>query len=245
MRFRESEQKTTALTPHKSREKSTLDHQKTFIMSNILDLLNSDLGKNLIQGVASKTGQSPDKTSNLLSQAMPLILGAMQRNAANPQGAQSLNKALENPKHAQGSVMDMLGSPQTSSDNDALLKDGSGILSHVLGGKQPQVEQALSKTSGLDAGTVSDILKMAAPVIMGLLSKEKQSAQVDANNIGDLLGSLLGQSGGGKSQSFINSILDANNDGNVMDDIAGMVMGNSSQKKGGLGGLLGGLFGKK
>ncbi len=214
-------------------------------MSSIQDLLNSDLGKNLIQGAAAKTGQSPDKTGDLLAKAMPLILGAMQRNAANPQGAQSLNKALENPKHAQGSVMAMLGSPQTSSDNDALLKEGAGILNHVLGGKQPQVAQALSNTSGVDAGVVSDILKMAAPVIMGLLSKEKRSGQVDTNNVGDLVGSLLGQAGSGKGMAFLTSILDANKDGNVMDDIAGMVMGKSSQKKGGLGGLLGGLFGKK
>ena len=33
-------------------------------MSGILDLLNSDLGKTIISGVAGQSGQSTDKTSS-------------------------------------------------------------------------------------------------------------------------------------------------------------------------------------
>lgn len=213
-------------------------------MSSILDLLNSDLGKSLIQGAAAKTGQSPDKTSNLLSQAMPVLLGAMQRNAATPQGAASLNKALEDPRHAGGGIMDMLGGQLGGADSSSLVNEGSGILGHVLGAKQPQVENALSQKSGIDSDSVGQILKMAAPVVMGMLSKQKQESNVDQNGIGSLLGGLLGGgASSGGDQSFLASILDQNNDGSIIDDVAGMVMG--GQKKGGLGGLLGGLFGKK
>lgn len=213
-------------------------------MSSILDLLNSDLGKSLIQGAAAKTGQSPDKTSNLLSQAMPVLLGAMQRNAATPQGAASLNKALEDPRHAGGGIMDMLGGLLGGADSSSLVNEGSGILGHVLGAKQPQVENALSQKSGIDSDSVGQILKMAAPVVMGMLSKQKQESNVDQNGIGSLLGGLLGGgASSGGDQSFLASILDQNNDGSIIDDVAGMVMG--GQKKGGLGGLLGGLFGKK
>ena len=42
---------------------------------------------------------------------------------------------------------------------------------------------------------------------------------------------------------MIESFLDADGDGSILDDVAGMVLSGSS-KKGGLGGLLGGLFGK-
>ena len=212
-------------------------------MSSILDLLNSDLGKSLINGAAAQTGQSTEKTSNVLSQAMPLILGAMQRNAATPQGAQSLNKALEDPRHTGGGMVDLLGSLMGGGDSSSLLNEGAGILGHVLGGKQPQVENALSKTSGMDTESIAQILKIAAPIVMGMLSKQKQVTNTDQNGIGGLLGNVLGQGGGG-NQSFLESILDANNDGSIMDDVAGMVMG-GSKKKGGLGGLLGGLFGGK
>ncbi|MDP5101522.1 MAG: DUF937 domain-containing protein, partial [Nonlabens sp.] len=134
-------------------------------MSSILDLLNSDLGKSLIQGAAAKTGQSPDKTANVLTQAMPLILGAMQRNASTPQGAQSLNMALEDPRHTSGGMMDLIGGLLGGGDSSTLVNEGAGILGHVLGGKQPQVENALSKTSGMDMESVGQILKIAAPIV--------------------------------------------------------------------------------
>lgn len=47
-----------------------------------------------------------------------------------------------------------------------------------------------------------------------------------------------------QQQSLIESLLDGDNDGSVLDDVAGMVFGGGNQqKKGGIGGLLGGLFG--
>ncbi len=213
-------------------------------MSSILDLLNSDLGKTLISGASQRTGQPADKTASVLSQAMPLNLGAMQRNASTPEGASALSNALDNPKHS-GGIMDMLGGilGDGAGSPDELVQEGSGILGHVLGAKQPQVENALSQANGIDAGSVGEILKMAAPLIMGMLGKQKQSSGVDQNGIGDLLGGLMGGSAGNADQSFIEKILDADGDGSIIDDVAGMVM-NSGKKKGGIGGLLGGLFGK-
>jgi hypothetical protein len=211
-------------------------------MSAILDLLNSDMGKTLIQGVSQKTNSSPDKTASVLSQAMPLILGAMQRNARTPEGAQSLNNALENPKHKGGDVLGMLGGifGDGAGSPQELENEGSGILDHVLGNKQPMVESALSKSSGLDMDSVSQIIKIAAPIVMGYLGKQKQEANADSSGIAGLLGSVMGSSNGGES-SMITALLDSNGDGSVIDDIAGMFMG-GDKKKGG-GGLLGGLLG--
>ncbi len=211
-------------------------------MASILDLLSSDLGKQLISGASAQTGQSEDKTANVLSMALPVILGAMQRNAATPQGAQSLNNALEDSRH-DGSILDQLGGLLGGGSTDSnLLNDGAGILKHVLGGNQQNVEQNISKTSGVDAGSVAQIIKMAAPILMGVLGSQKRKDNVGQGGIGDLLGSVLGKNTN-HDQSFLESLLDADGDGSVIDDVAGMVMG-GNKKKGGLGGLLGGLFGR-
>jgi len=76
-------------------------------MSGLLDLLNSPMGKQLISGVAGQTGQPENKTGDILSMAMPLLLGAMKKNVATPQGAQGLMSALSN-KH-DGGILDDLG----------------------------------------------------------------------------------------------------------------------------------------
>jgi hypothetical protein len=211
-------------------------------MAGLLDLLNSPMGKQLISGVAGQTKQSEDQTASVLSMAMPLLLGAMKKNVSSPEGAQGLMSALSSGKH-NGSILDNLGGLFNGGVDDNVMSDGAGILGHVFGNKQPQVENALSQKSGLDAGTVSQILKIAAPIVMGYLGKQTAQSNVsDGSGMNALLGSMLGGQPQ-ENQSLITTLLDADGDGSILDDVAGMVMG-SSKKKGGLAGLLGGLFGK-
>ncbi len=210
-------------------------------MSGLLDLLSSPMGKQLISGVAGQTKQPEDKTADVLSMAMPLLLGAMKKNTANPKDAEGLMNALSS-KH-DGSILDNLGGLFQGGVDNNVMKDGAGILGHVFGKKQANVENVLSQKSGVDAGSVADILKIAAPIVMGFLGRQKAQSNVsDANGLNSLLGSMLGGQPQ-QNQSLIMSLLDADGDGSVLDDVAGMVLG-SKKKKGGLGGLLGGLFGK-
>ncbi|WP_435139465.1 DUF937 domain-containing protein [Formosa sp. A9] len=205
-------------------------------MSGILDLLNSDLGKSLVSGVAGQTGQDQNKTNNLLGMALPVLMQAMNRNASTPEGAQGLQNALAN-KH-DGSILDDLGSFfQGGVDND-VINDGSKILNHVLGQKQNNVEQALSQKSGIDANSVSQILKMATPLLMGYLGKQQRSNNVsNSSDLTSMLGGLLQSNSSGQEQNFLTSMLDADGDGSIVDDVAGMFL-DSNKNKGGLSGML-------
>ncbi|TLP79636.1 DUF937 domain-containing protein [Maribacter sp. ACAM166] len=210
-------------------------------MAGLLDLLNSPMGQQLISGVAGQTNQPESKTADVLSMAMPLILGAMKKNVSSPEGAQGLISALSS-KH-NGGILDNLGGLFSGGVDDNVMADGADILGHVFGNKQPQVENALSQKSGLDASSVAQILKIAAPIVMGYLGKQSAQSNVsDSSGMNALLGSMLGGQPQ-ENQSLITTLLDADGDGSILDDVAGMVMG-SNKKKGGLGGLLGGLFGK-
>lgn len=212
-------------------------------MSGILDLLNSDAGRQIISGVSGQTGAPQDKTASLLGMAMPILMGAMQRNASSPQGAAGLLGAVQN-KH-NGGILDNLGSLFQGGVDDSVMQDGQGILGHILGNKQSGVETALSQKSGMDMGTVSQILKVAAPILMGVLGKQMSNQNTqNTSGLTSVLGGLLGGGQGSKQQSMIESFLDANGDGSILDDVAGMVLGGNKQGGGGIGGLLGGLFGK-
>jgi len=212
-------------------------------MSGILDLLQGPMGKMLVDGVGSQLGMGEEKAGSAIQTALPLILGAMKNNASSPEGAEGLLKALDNEKHG-GGILDNLGSILGGGGIDEdVLEDGAGILGHVFGGKEENVANAVSKTSGIDLSQAMNILKVAAPFIMGYLGKEKKAKQVsDQGGLGDLLGGMLG--GGEKeSTSLINRLLDADGDGSIIDDVAGMLLSGGG-KKGGIGDLLGGLFGK-
>ena len=211
-------------------------------MGGILDLLNSDLGKQLVNGASRETHQPEDKTAQVVQMALPLLMGAMKRNASTPEGAAGLMGALDN-KH-DGSLLDNLGGFFDGGVSEEQKIDGLGILGHVLGGSQDNVVGALSKKSGMDSSSVMKILQVAAPIILGYLGKQKRQQNVSSQSgIEGLLGGMLG---GGrkqqrKQQSMIEMLLDGDNDGSVVDDIAGMVL-SGNKKKG--GGLLGSLFGR-
>jgi hypothetical protein len=212
-------------------------------MSGILDLLNSDLGKTIISGVSGQTNQPQNKTQDVLTMALPVLMQAMKRNASTPQGAEGLLGAL-NGKH-DGSILDNLGGLFSGGVDQNVMTDGEKILGHVLGNKKQNVQHALGAKAGIDAGSVAQILKVAAPILMGILGKQTRQQKVNSQSgIGDLLGGLIGGNSPQQEQSFLESILDADGDGSVIDDVAGMVLG-GNKKKGGLGGLLGGILGGK
>ncbi|MEM9362521.1 MAG: DUF937 domain-containing protein [Bacteroidota bacterium] len=212
-------------------------------MSGLLDLLNSPMGKQLISGVAGQTGQSENQTADVLGMAMPLLMGAMKKNASTPGGAEGLMNALSS-KH-DGSILNDLGGLFGGGVDQGVMDDGAGILGHVFGTKQSQVENALSNKSGIDAGSISQILKIAAPIILGYLGKQTRQQNLSSPDaLSGLLGGLMGGSNTQKEQSLIETFLDSDGDGSVIDDLAGMVLNSGTKKSSGLGGLLGGLFGK-
>jgi len=215
-------------------------NKKNKNMAGILNLLNSDLATSLISGTSKRLGQEKEQTGLGLSTALPLILSALKNNVSSSNGAASILGALSNDKH-DGSILENLGDILGKKDS---MKDGANILGHVFGGKEQNVAQAVSAKSGLDMEKSMDLLKMAAPVIMGFLGKQsRQNNIADSKGLDDLLGGLLG--GGNQvqeGQNMITKILDADGDGSIIDDVIGMA---TNDKKGKLGGMLDGLFGGK
>lgn len=192
-------------------------------MEQIMSFLNGDLGEQLTAGISQQTGVSAAETQSVVSTALPALLGALQNNASNGQGAQGILQAIGS-KH-DGSILDNLSGFLGKNDT----ADGNGILKHMLGDKRGALEQGISAKTGVSAATVSKILAMLAPIVMGYLGKQSRSKNVnDGNGLNDLLGGLLGGQSGG---NVLGGLLDQNGDGKLgIDDV---------------GGLLGGFFGKK
>ncbi len=195
--------------------------------SNILQSLMSHLGDNELDMISKQVGIDKSQAANALQGIMPTLLGAMANNTANSGGASALMGALD--KDHDGSILDNVAGFLQGPDTGM----GSGILKHLLGSNQSAVESNIGKQSGLSSGAVSQLFKIAAPLVMGYLGKQKQSQGISAGGIGSLLQGLAGQAD--TSSSF------------DMGDIFGMLAGGSS--KGGMGGiagkLLGGLLGGK
>ena len=216
-------------------------------MENISDLLNSDLGKQIIASVSDKVGTNSDETSTVLSSLMPTLVGAMQNNVASPEGLSGLLGALTSGKH-DGGILDNISGFLGNEDH----KDGANILGHVLGNDQENVKNNLTQSTGIGSDKIAMIMKIAGPILMAYLAKKTMSggvtnngaAQSDSGGLGDILGGLLGGGQSGATNAgggnVLTSMLDQDGDGQI--GIGDAI--SAATKKGGLGGLLGGLFGK-
>jgi hypothetical protein len=212
-------------------------------MAGILDLLNSDLGKQIISGVAGSTNQDQKKTEGVLTMALPVLTKALQQNSATTEGADSLMGALS--KKHDGSILNNLEDLFNGGVDNDVKKDGSKILGHVLGSRQQGVEQVIGQKTNLSSYSVGSILKVAAPIFMGMIGKQKKNQNVSSSDgLSGMLGNFLGGSSTQNEQSFLEKILDSDGDGSVVDDVAGMFLGGTKKKEGGIGDMLGGLFGK-
>lgn len=200
------------------------------------------MGTELISGVARETGQSQNKTAEVLGMALPLLMGAMKKNVQSPQGAEGLLNALSN-RHT-GSILDDLSGLFGGGVDPRIKVDGEGILGHILGSNRPAVENELSNRSGLDPAAIAQMLQIAAPIIMGLLGRQRAQNNISSgSDLNTMLGSLLGGQPR-QNQDLITSLIDSDGDGSVLDDVSDIVLGSGPNNQGGLGDLLGGLFGK-
>ena len=207
-------------------------------MSGILDLLNSEMGQELVKGASTQMGMDSQSTSGALSAAIPLILGGLKNNTGSSEGSAQLLGALQNSKHSSGSMLDNLGSILGGSEIDQdVMDDGGRILGHVFGGQESNAANALSKSSGIDMNSAMNLLKVAAPLVMSYLGKQTSQNNIsDQGGISDLIGGLLG--GQGADMASMASLIQGF-DGNdsSLDDIAGMLTG-GSKSSGGLGGMI-------
>lgn len=211
-------------------------------MSGILDLLNSEMGQQLVKGASAQMGMDSNSTSGALSAAIPLILGGLKNNSGSTEGSAQLLGALQNSKHSNGSMIDNLGSILGGSEIDKdVMDEGGKILGHVFGGQENNAANALSKSSGIDMSSAMNLLKVAAPLVMSYLGKQTSQNNIsDQGGLGDLLGGLLGGQGA-DMESMASLIQGFDGNDSSIDDLAGMLTG-GSKSAGGLGGLISGFL---
>jgi len=217
---------------------------------SLIDLLTGNTGNQVAEKAESKFGISKNQIIALLAVAAPLVISYLRNKSQDEKEAEALNNALD--KDHDGSILD------DTSQIESRQNEGGSILSHIFGNDKNVVENKLSQNTGISIDKIGPILAMLAPVIMGYIGKEKQQNNVGAGGLGDLLGGILGGAQNQAQQQQSNPLNDilgsvlgggqSQSSGNPLNDILGSVLngGNQQQQKqqGGLGDLLGGIFGK-
>ncbi|MBK7505183.1 MAG: DUF937 domain-containing protein [Bacteroidetes bacterium] len=203
-------------------------------MSDLNQLLSSVLNENTVAQIGEQLGVDQNQAGNAIQLALPALLGALNKNAQSEDGAQGILNALS--KDHDGGILDML--PQFL--GNASQGPGAAILGHILGAKQPQMEQQIGQHSGLNPAMVGKLLTILAPILMGALGKSQQQApqQQSGGGLGNLISILGGatqqhqqqaQQNNNPLMQILGNVLDKDGDGNIQNEamnIGKSILGN-------------------
>lgn len=157
-----------------------------------------------IEQIAASLGVDEKTAEQATRQALPALIGGMQANAQDDDGAKSLAKALD--AHDNDLVKGGVNLDDVDTD------DGEKIVTNVFGNNREQVVNQLAGfNSEAGSGLISKLLPMLAPIVLSYLagkvkgggdaapSQQAQSGGGLADILGGLLGGGSGGSGGGQS----------------------------------------------
>ena len=193
-------------------------------MATFIDEFMKTYGPEVTQQMAANTGLDQGTVQQLIPKLAPLIISGLKKQKDERGGDERVDHILN--KYGDPSVLNNIKDLISAKTQDATADANLGGLLGASGGVQ--AAQALGKSLNIDASKIIRMIPALAPIILGALSKKKNTA---------------GGIGG------IGSLLDADGDGSIIDDVAGFVLrgggGQATRNKGVLGSILGGLFGSK
>lgn len=205
---------------------------------SLIDDLMGQLQGPAMGQIAQQLGTDAGTTSDAIAAALPMLVGALGRNAQQPDGAAALFNALQRDHAGQGAVDlgglmgamlggggaagagglgGLLGSVLGGGAPASPQLDAGGILGHIFGGAQPRAEAGLSQAAGLQSGQAGKLLMLLAPIVMAALAKRVRAGNLDAGGLGSALGQERQrvQQQGGLGGGLLNAVLDQDGDGKV------------------------------
>ncbi len=152
---------------------------------NLVSMAMQYLAPALVGKLASGLGINSTVANTVIKAAVPVILGALAGKSAKPDGARSLFDVLaKQDTGLLGRLSTILGGPQQKT----IAEQGTNVLGSLFGNASlGSLVSAVSKYSGANETASSGIIGMLAPVVLGTLSQQQKSSNLDAGGIAKLL----------------------------------------------------------
>jgi OOP family OmpA-OmpF porin len=184
---------------------------------DLLQFARDQLNTTAITRISDYLDQDPVDVTAGLSAALPTLIAGFMQKASTTQGAGYLLNLLKNDTRSEEFSFDIAGALD-SGKAAGLVPVGSGILSSLFGDKVKAVTEAISNSSGMKEGT-SSLLNLAAPLIMGILSRKVKN---EGLGLSGLVSLLMGQKESVRAAlpAGLAGIINMNNLGDFVGDVS-------------------------
>lgn len=153
-------------------------------MSSIVDTLMKQVntGNNLSTITNSVGHGNSGEVQSVLNMALPLLLHSMSNSASTPSGANALTNMMS--QTGASNPLDNLGSYV----GNPAAAGGSSMVNTLLGDQLGGIQNAISKKTGVPSDVVGKVLAIAAPLVVGHLSKVATAQKMDQKALVSHLG---------------------------------------------------------
>jgi hypothetical protein len=189
-------------------------------MPNLVEEFINSLGPEVTKKMSSTTNIDQGTLQQLLPAITPMILGGLKKQKDERGGQDRVDHILN--KYGSPTALDNMEDLFKQKLNDNSTEPNLGGL---LGNAGTEATNMLTNNFKIDSNMASKLIPMLAPIVLGFLTKKRDS---------------------GTGSSGLAGLLDQDGDGSVLDDVAGLFLGGlggSSNKGNPLTNLLGGLLG--
>ena len=155
---------------------------------NLIDAAKGLFTNELVGKASAYLGESENSVTKALTGIVPSLLGGLTEKAtASHEGAVEVTRLAKESDNA-----GFLGNLGGFFDNggDSLLSKGAGLLGGLFGeGKTNMLSSLISQFSGAKSSSITSLLSLAAPAILGMLGKHASSNNLDAGGLASMLSS--------------------------------------------------------
>jgi OmpA-OmpF porin, OOP family len=153
--------------------------------NSMMDSILSMVTPEMKQALAARLGDSPQAVTGGLGAATAATLGGLAAKAGDS-GFLGQILSLASSANSQN-VLGSLSSLASSGSGGAVGDLVNQFLPLVFGSSQGQVTSALSQQSGLGGSSVSGLLKLAVPLVLGFIGKAHANGTLNAASLGSML----------------------------------------------------------
>lgn len=170
---------------------------------NILNtILGNALDENILNSISEKSGIETSNVQSLINELAPKLLNGAKQNLASDSDSTELINMISNVN------LDSLKNDPSSIDN---LNNNNmlGQLFGFLDENEDDIKRDLSSKSGIDISSISSLIPMVAPLVLGALNKNSNFSAMTSSDTNSVTSTLL-------------NFLDQDQDGSVADDLMDM-----------------------
>ena len=159
--------------------------------TNLIDMFHNTVGELLAKQSAGILGESVESTTSAIKAIVPTLLGTIIQKSSSDQGLTSLMNFMSE-HNIDGSILsNVTGMLGGGIETEKLMYGGAGILRYLLDDKLSPVVDIIASGSGLKTSSATSLLKLSAPLVMGIIGRHVKEKGLDQQGLKSVLSSQI------------------------------------------------------